>query len=302
MSARRFRPGRTVVLAVAAIYFFGPLLAALWFSVHAPRSHGIDFSAYKDIFQTSGIGQVGIGSALTFSLLVAAGAILITLVVMVPTQILLHLSLPTARPVVEVVCLLPLVFPPIVLAAGVTSVYQWAQPEGQSGGSALFRLLVWLRADSHPVLLCLLYVVMALPFVYRTIDAGLRAIDVRTLTEAARGLGASWWTTITQVLVAGLRTSLVNASFLVFALVMGEYTVSSILLYTKPFPIWLEDLPTASGQVQAAVSVLGLVLVEAMLLLLVGVMSVRGRRASTPNVAAGSVPAAELTHDVKEFA
>jgi hypothetical protein len=48
--------------------------------------------------------------------------------------------------------------------------------------------------------------------------------------------------------------------------VMGEYTISSILLYTKPFPVWLYQLPTTSGQVQAAVSVFSLLLVEVMLL------------------------------------
>jgi len=71
-----------------------------------------------------------------------------------------------------------------------------------------------------------------------------------------------------------LRTAIVNASFLCFALVMGEYTISRILLYTKPFPVWLAELPTQSGQVQAAVSVFSLLLVE-LILLLLGVLNLR---------------------------
>jgi hypothetical protein len=55
---------------------------------------------------------------------------------------------------------------------------------------------------------------------------------------------------------------------------MGEYTISSILLYTKPFPVWLAQLPTNSGQVQAAVSVFSLLLVE-ILLLLIGALNWR---------------------------
>ena len=70
-----------------------------------------------------------------------------------------------------------------------------------------------------------------------------------------------------RVLLPGLRTAVLNAGFLCFALVMGEFTIASILLYTKPFPVWLADLPTSSGQVQAAVSVFSLLLVQAMLLL-----------------------------------
>ena len=33
---------------------------------------------------------------------------------------------------------------------------------------------------------------LALPYMYRAVDTGLRAIDVRTLTEAAESLGAGW--------------------------------------------------------------------------------------------------------------
>jgi putative spermidine/putrescine transport system permease protein len=207
----------------------------------------------------------------------SAVTIAFTLALMVPTQVLLHLKMPRMRGVVEVICLLPLVFPPIVLVVGVTSVYGWAQPDDNGDGSPLFRALVWVRDDHHPLLLVLLYAVMALPFVYRTIDAGLRSIDVATLTEASRSLGASWWTTIVGVLVASLRTSLVNAAFLIFALAMGEYTVSSILLYEKPFAVWLVNLPTQSGQVQAAISVLSLVLVEAILLVFAGGIGIGGR-------------------------
>ena len=76
------------------------------------------------------------------------------------------------------------------------------------------------------------------------------------------------------MLVPCLRTAIINAGFLCFALVMGEYTISSILLYTKPFPVWLAQLPTTSGQVQAAVSVFSLLLVE-VLLLLIGALNWR---------------------------
>ncbi len=77
-----------------------------------------------------------------------------------------------------------------------------------------------------------------------------------------------------RVILPSLRTAVLNAAFLCFALVMGEYTISSILLYIKPFPVWLYQLPTTSGHVQAAVSVFSLLLVE-VLLLLIGVLNWR---------------------------
>ena len=50
-------------------------------------------------------------------------------------------------------------------------------------------------------MLFFVYVILALPYAYRALDAGLAAIDVQTLSEAARSLGASWFT----VMVAGHR-------------------------------------------------------------------------------------------------
>lgn len=269
--------GRRVVLAVAAVYFLGPLAAAIAFTVKGDHG-GVSLAAYREIFTTSN-GQTGLGGALVYSLGIAVISIGVTLGLMLPTQLLLHLRLPRWRGLVEVLTLLPLVFPPIVLVVGVSDVYAWAAPPtGAAAGteeSPVFHVLRFIREGGHPVLLALLYVILAMPFAYRALDAGIRSVDVQTLAEAARNLGAGWRTVMLRVLLPCLRTALVNAAFLCFALVMGEYTISSILLYTKPFPVWLAQLPTNSGQVQAAVSVFSLLLVE-LILLLLGTLNLRG--------------------------
>lgn len=300
------RVGRGLVWTLAALYFFGPFATAILFTLHVPGTSGWGIGAYREIFRSGGNGQISIGSALAFSLVLSLVTIVLTLLVMVPTQLVLHLRLPRLRPIVEVICLLPLVFPPIVLAAGVQDVYGWAGPQGTSlHGNAVFGILVWIRDQGHPLLLCVIYMVMSLPFVYRTIDAGLSAIDVRTLTEAARNLGASWTTTVRSVVVVSLRTSLINAAFLVFALSMGEFTVAITLGYLKPFAVWLDTLPTSSGQTQAAISTLSLIVVEALMLLLVFGMAVAARRKGDrtgtllPSVA-GTLPDVELGSDTNE--
>lgn len=267
---RRGRTGRWIVLGLAAVYFLGPLAAAISFTVQNPTG-GITLSAYRRIF-TINNGQLGLGGALLYSLQISLVTIVLTLALMVPTQLLLHLRLPAWRGIVEVISLLPLVVPPVVLVVGVSDVYTSVAPRASAAAGTdhgvAFEILRWIRDDGHPLLLALLYVVLALPFVYRTIDAGLRAVDVPTLVEAARNLGASWPAVLRTVLVPALRGAIANAAFLCFALVMGEFTIASILLYTKPFPVWLAQLPTNDGQVQAAVSVFSLLLVELMLLVL----------------------------------
>jgi putative spermidine/putrescine transport system permease protein len=262
---------RRIILGVCAIYFIGPLFAAVSFTVQDHAHGGVSFAAYRAIFAKPPIGQVGFVTALTYSLEIAVVTIAITLLLMVPTQLLLHLRFPRVRPVVEVISLLPLVFPPIVLVVGVDDTFAWV---GENKGSPLYGAVTFLRQSGHPLILALLYVMLAMPFVYRSVDAGIRSIDTRTLVEAARNLGAGWVTVIVRVILPSLRTSVINAAFLCFALVMGEYTISSILLYAKPFPVWLYQLPTTSGQVQVAVSVFSLLLVE-VLLLLIGVLNWR---------------------------
>ena len=271
--ARRGAPGavgRRIILAVAAIYFIGPLIAAISFTLKGPNG-GLSLSAYRQIFTANATGQVNFSTAIVYSLEIAVVTILLTLALLLPTQLLLHLRFPRVRGLVEVITLLPLVFPPIVLVVGVNDAY------ANIHGGALGSVLLYIRDANHPLLLAFLYVMLAMPFVFRTLDAGIRSIDARVLVEAARNLGAGWPAVLVRVLLPCLRTAVVNSAFLCFALVMGEFTIAQILTYSKPFPVWLYQLPTTSGHVQVAVSVFSLALVE-LLLLLIGALNWRSIR------------------------
>ena len=115
--------------------------------------------------------QPGFGAALWLSARLAAMTWVITLVLMVPTTVYVHLRLPGLRRVMEVITILPIVIPPVVLIIGVLQV---------SPGPL----------KSTPWLLGLVYVILAMPFAYRSIDAGLRALDLKTLTEASESTSA----------------------------------------------------------------------------------------------------------------
>ena len=56
------------------------------------------------------------------------------------------------------------------------------------------------------------YVILALPYAYRALAAGLSAIDVKTLSEAARSLGASWFTVMVRVIAPNMRQAILNAA------------------------------------------------------------------------------------------
>ena len=72
---------------------------------------------------------------------------------------------------------------------------------------------------------------LTLPYMYRSVDTGLRAIDVRTLTEAAQSLGAGWPTIILRIILPNVRVALLSGTFLTFATVIGELTLAQYLAW-----------------------------------------------------------------------
>ncbi|MET7604104.1 ABC transporter permease subunit [Streptomyces avermitilis] len=251
---------RWAVLAFAGVYFLVPLAASVIFTVDVPG--GISFAAYRRI-----IGSDGFVPSLLLSLELAASTIAVVLLLMVPAMVALRLGASRLRPVVEVICSLPLVVPPIAFVAGLGTVLKWG-PEHLSR-TPLFQTFVALQNPDFPFVLVLAYVVMALPFVYRALDSGLRAMDVRTLVEAARSCGASWPQALVQAVLPNLRGALLNASFLTLALVLGEFTVAQLLGF-QPFAVWIYSIGGSQAQMSVAVSVLSLLVTWALLLSLAG--------------------------------
>jgi putative spermidine/putrescine transport system permease protein len=140
------------------------------------------------------------------------------LFLLVPTMTWTIVRVPRMRRVVEFLCLLPLAIPAIVLVVGVGPVYRWL---GQHLGAV----------GASPLTLTLIDIILVLPFSYRALDAALRTVDVATLSDAARSLGAGWPRTILQVVVPNIRGGILSASVLAVALVLGEYTISSLLSF-----------------------------------------------------------------------
>ena len=74
------------------------------------------------------------------------------------------------------------------------------------------------------------YIIISMPYMFRAIDVGMRAIDVRTLTEAAQSLGSSWVQVLTDVIIPNLRLAILSGSLIAFATVMGELILADFLV------------------------------------------------------------------------
>jgi putative spermidine/putrescine transport system permease protein len=258
-SPARPRTWRAVVFGVAGVYFLVPLIASAIFTVDVP-GHGFTLGAYQQILSTNGFLP-----SLGLSLELAVATIAVVLILMVPAMLALRLRAPRLRPLVEVVCSLPLVVPPIAFVAGISTVLRWGPDH--LARTQFYQTFVAIQNPSFPVVLVLAYAVMALPFVYRALDAGLGSVDVRTLVEAARSCGADWPQVLLRVILPNLRRALLNASFLTLALVLGEFTVAQILGF-QPFAVWVVSISGSHAQLSVAVSVLSLLLTWALLLAL----------------------------------
>ena len=218
--ARSLPVWRWVILLVAAAYFLIPLWAALRFA-------GIKALG-------SVVTQAGFADGLWLSVRLAIVTTIITIVLMLPTAVYVHLRLPKVRRLLEGITILPIVIPPVVLSVGVLEVAPG-----------------FLK--STPYLLALMYVILAMPFAYRAIDAGLRALDLKTVVEASNSLGAGWITTLWRVVLPNLKTALLSATVLTVALVLGEFTMASLFLY-QTFPVWIVVFDQTSGQISVAAS------------------------------------------------
>ena len=243
---RRALPAwRWIILVVTAVYFLLPLWGALRFS-------GI--SAFGSV-----ISEDGFGSSLWLSVRLAIVTTAITLLLMVPTTVYVHLRLPKLRRVLDSITILPVVIPPVVLIIGVLQITK-STPALQES----------------PYLLSLEYVILAMPFAYRSIDAGLRALDLKTLTEASSSLGAGWLVTLWRVILPNLTTALLSATVLTVALVLGEYTMATLDL-TQTFPVWIVVNDQVSAQVSVASSLLAL-FVTWLVLMLITLLGTRQSR------------------------
>ncbi|OLT20882.1 hypothetical protein BJF78_34860 [Pseudonocardia sp. CNS-139] len=262
--AVRGRRWRVVVLVLAAVYFLVPLLSAAEFSLRTPGG-GYGVGNYLAIVTD----EVLFTSLLT-SLQIAVFTAVLVLVLVVPTAVWVRLRFPSVAGLLESATILPIVVPPVVMAAGIAFV------QANLGGP-VFRALFASSATA----LTPFYVVLALPFAYRAVDNGLAAIPLRTLVEAARNLGSSLASALLRVVLPAIRSAVLGAAFLTLALVLGEIVIARILLYTDTFPIAVVEVGRSAAGVSVALSLASLVFTWVLLLLVSFAGGRRSRKASS---------------------
>lgn len=273
---RRQNVFRWVVVTLTLVFFGLPLFAMLEFTTRdaTGRRTGATWSQLLDVGAIS-TRYPDLRAGFIASVGLAVLTVVIMLLLLVPTMTWVRLRLPGLGRTVEFLCLLPLTVPAIVLVVGLTPVYAWVTYF--LGGNA-----IWLAFA---------YVVLVLPYAYRALDAGLRAIDVRTLSEAARSLGASWTTVMLRVILPNLRTAVLSASFLAVALTLGEFTIANLFSRTN-LQVAMYLIGKSDSQISIAVGLASLVFA---FVILFAMSFVGGARSAASPLARLRRPRKELT-------
>jgi putative spermidine/putrescine transport system permease protein len=253
---RRLNVFRYLVFTVFGLFFLLPLLATARFSLEGNRLGTWSLNAWKEIATYK--GPPPLLSAVEIQLELVVLTCVGVLVLLVPTMVWIRLRVQWVSRVFEFLCLLPLTIPAIVLVVGLAPVYNRIRHYQLSA-----LMLFWA------------YVILALPYAYRALSAGLNAIDVTTLSEAARSLGASWFTVIVRVIVPNMGQAILNAMVLAAALVLGEFTIAYLLLYNNlPVTLFFISRGTPNASVIFSTSLASLLFAFGLLLIL----SFAGRR------------------------
>jgi putative spermidine/putrescine transport system permease protein len=255
---RRLNLFRYVVFTVFGLFFLLPLLAMARFSLEGATLGTWSLTAWKQIASYQGTGVPPLISSIEITLELAVITCAVMLVLLVPTMIWVRLRVRWLARTMEFLCLLPLTIPAIALVVGLGQIYNKLQ---HFSLSAL--MLFWV------------YVILALPYAYQALAAGLSAIDVETLSEAARSLGASWFTVMMRVIAPNMRQAILNALLLTASLVLGEFTIAFLLLYNNlQVELYSISRNTPNAGVLFSTSLAALLLTFVLLLIL----SYAGRR------------------------
>lgn len=256
---------RWVILGIVGLVFSIPILAMIEFTFRAGLAGGHTLDHWTGLFSEESIRTYrDLFQAIGNSFLLAIVTVAIVLFLLLPTMILVHLQFPQLKRALEFICIVPITVPAIVLVVGLAPVYSVVVRV--FGGS------IWTLAFA--------YGITVLPYAYRAIQSNLDAVPVVTLSEAARSLGASWVRVLWSVLLPNLRRGVLAASFISVAVVLGEFTIAS-LLNRRNLQTALLQVSQSDPYVAAIFALLALALVFVLLILIGRLGSARRNRSES---------------------
>ena len=205
------------VLCITGLFFLAPFLTMARFAFQNVLVIDLGWSNLFENWSfdkaTAAFGATYFAESLWYSLRLAVFTSVLSVAIIVPTAVFVHLRLKRLRTIIEFFTLLPYVIPAIGLVAGIVVLKPYIRG--------------FIASDYS---LVPFYAVLSLPFTYRALDSALQSLPLETLVSASRSLGATWTQTLFRVLLPNIKTAVISGVFLTIAIVLGEYTIADVLL------------------------------------------------------------------------
>jgi putative spermidine/putrescine transport system permease protein len=261
---------RAVTIVLFLVFMIVPVIATALFSVATRWDRTIWPEGLTLAWWVKVTSRSAFQDTLVNSLAVALATVAVSLVLVTPTAYWVHVRVQRARPWIELLAIIPFGLPGVVLALGLIRLYS----------------SVPLPLINTANILVAAYVVLTLPFMYRSVMNALEAIDVRTLSEAAQSLGAGGWRTLMSVILPNILPGVVNGSLLVFSTVFAEFTLANLLIGTrfKTFPIYLVEFTRFDARQASALAVISFLFAW---MVSIAVLLIAGRGAYTREAIGG---------------
>lgn len=241
----------TVYSIVVMIFLFLPIGLIVLFSFHSsPRLafpfEGLSLRWYREVFI-----RADLIPALFNSLIVAGATTLISMTLGVLAGLGLTRSRSRFASIVGVLTSLPILMPGLFL------------------GVALLSLFAMLKIHLSLLTVIIGHTIYTIPYFILVIRSRLERFDLM-LEEASRDLGANRFQTFHLVTLPIIRSSVIGASLLVFALSFDEFLITFFIIgsdSTLPMLIWSMLRRTINPSVNAVAT---MILTFSLILILVG--------------------------------
>ncbi len=182
-------------------------------------------------------------------MIAAVFTIILGVLIVVPAAYWIRLRLPQLRPIVEFITLLPLVIPAIVIVFGYIRMYNSNSPLPFLASDMRHQCACWSSAMRR----------WRCPTCTAPSTPACAPSTCSTLTEAAQILGAGWATIIARVILPNVLIAVLSGAFLTFAIVIGEFTMAS-LLNRPAFGPYLQNIGANRAYEPAALAIISFVI------------------------------------------
>lgn len=165
-------------------------------------------------------------SSIWLSMGIALACLACTLVLGVPAAYVLSRTQGRVARTIEEMLMLPVAMPGLATALALIVTY---------GAVGDFR--------THWTFILVGHVLFTLPFMVRSVLAVMLSVDMPTLEEGARSLGASFIQRFTRVVLPNCRSGIVAGALMVLTLSIGEFNMTLLLHtpFTQTLPVGLAD-------------------------------------------------------------